>query len=69
MDNERRSNARRNDEHICLHEGDIAVLKTFMEDTKKFQEMIRNIFVQNLVQIVISIGMVGGFVWMIFKKG
>ena len=68
MSEERRQNSRRTEDHTCLHEGEIAVLNEFMKDTKEFSKQLRSIFVQNFVQIVISVGMVGGFIWMILKK-
>lgn len=45
----------RRKDHACLHEGDIAVLKQFMTDTKKLFDKLQSVFIQNFVQLIIII--------------
>jgi hypothetical protein len=56
-------------EHVCLHEGDIAVLKQFMRDQKDIWSKVQNIFIQGAVQLVITVAILVVVVVKMFGGG
>lgn len=58
----------RRKEHICIYEGDIAVLKEWMKDTKYTFEKIQSVFIQNFIQLIVMVAILIVTAWKLFAK-
>lgn len=58
----------RRKEHECIHEGDLAVLMTWMADTKQLLGKIRDVFIQNMIQLIATVAILIVVVYKMFAK-